>query len=583
MSELKPVRGELKDGIPVEKGVALTEDLLVKNEKLMRQYMELFMKYPDLYLDMIAGKDCPIKLYYYQRILMRAMMRYRYFFGTFTRATSKSFLAIITEYLACVFLPRSKRFVVSQFKKASLSITKQKLEEIWTYWPLLKQEILTSHMATDYIELIFKNGSTLQILSLSASSRGNRATGGTVEEAALVDGDLLAEVIIPMMNIPRQSLAGGSNPTEPHAQQKYITSAGSKNTFAYERLVELTTLAAIDEEDYFVCGADYTLPLHYGLFDEKTIKDQKTSSSFKSDGFARESLSIWTGGASDSWFDAKKLNKSRTLLHCERAYNLTDTNIQNGMFYTIAIDVARYGGNDTSVFVFKVRPRNRGWKKDVVYTENITKMNLLAQAARIKELDNIYRPREIVIDGNGVGAGLVDALVVPSFGPNGEQYDPIYVSNDPDNYPIPRGEERHAKIYNIKANAALNSEIYSNLYVQINSGNVGLLAEERIVKEKLLATKKGQKMNYLARERYLLPYIMTSRLIDEMNNLRLKLTGAGGQVTVEQITRRINKDRVSALGYGLYRIKYYEDKETKKRRTGIADVSKMTLFTKRRR
>lgn len=109
------------------------------------------------------------------------------------------------------------------------------------------------------------------------------------------------------------------------------------------------------------------------------------------------------------------------------------------------------------------------------------------------------------------------------------------------------------------------------------------MAEERIVKEKLLATKKGQKMNYLARERYLLPYIMTSRLIDEMNNLRLKLTGAGGQVTVEQITRRINKDRVSALGYGLYRIKYYEDKETKKRRTGITDVSKMTLFTKRRR
>lgn len=184
MSELKPVRGELKDGIPVEKGVALTEDLLVKNEKLMRQYMELFMKYPDLYLDMIAGKDCPIKLYYYQRILMRAMMRYRYFFGTFTRATSKSFLAIITEYLACVFLPRSKRFVVSQFKKASLSITKQKLEEIWTYWPLLKQEILTSHMATDYIELIFKNGSTLQILSLSASSRGNRATGGRQSCAA---------------------------------------------------------------------------------------------------------------------------------------------------------------------------------------------------------------------------------------------------------------------------------------------------------------------------------------------------------------------------------------------------------------
>lgn len=155
-------------------------------------------------------------------MVLRAMMRYRYFYGTFTRATSKSFLAIISQYLACMFLPRSKRFVVSQYKKASLSITKQKLEEIWTYWPILKNEILTLHMSNDYIEIIFKNQSVLQILSLTASSRGQRATGGVVEEAALVDGDTLAEVIIPMMNVPRPHGAGGVNPTEPHSQQIYI-------------------------------------------------------------------------------------------------------------------------------------------------------------------------------------------------------------------------------------------------------------------------------------------------------------------------------------------------------------------------
>ena len=150
------------------------------------------------------------------------MMRFRYFYGTFTRATSKSFLAILSQYLDCMFLPRSKRFVVSQFKKASLSITRQKLEEIWTYWPLLRAEVLSEHMSTDYIELIFKNGSTFQILTLSASSRGQRASGGIVEEAALIDGETLAEVIIPMMNIPRQHSAGGINESEPHAQQVYI-------------------------------------------------------------------------------------------------------------------------------------------------------------------------------------------------------------------------------------------------------------------------------------------------------------------------------------------------------------------------
>ena len=181
------------------------------------------------------------------------------------------------------------------------------------------------------------------------------------------------------------------------------------------------------------------------------------------------------------------------------------------------------------------------------------------------------------------GAGLIDAMVVPSVdSKTGMAYPPIYVSNDKENYPVPPGEQKNAIIYNIKANATMNSEIYSNLYLQINGGFVALLANERVVKEKLLATKKGQRMNYLAREKFLLPYIMTSRLIDEINNLRVKSTAAG-QISVEQISKRINKDRVSALGYGLYRIKYYEDKETKKKKSGLLDASKCVLFSSKNR
>lgn len=85
-------------------------------------------------------------------------------------------------------------------------------------------------------------------------------------------------------------------------------------------------------------------------------------------------------------------------------------------------------------------------------------------------------------------------------------------------------------------------------------------------------------MNLYQREKFLLPYIMTSRLIDEINNLKLRPTGAANQLAVEQISKRINKDRVSALAYGLYRIKLYEDKEThrNRKRTG---VGAMTFFS----
>ena len=62
---------------------------------------------------------------------------------------------------------------------------------------------------------------------------------------------------------------------------------------------------------------------------------------------------------------------------------------------------------------------------------------------------------------------------------------------------------------------------------------------------------------------FLLPYEMTSRLMDELNNLKLKPTGSQNQFAVERISRSIEKDRVSALEYTLYRIKYYEDKAAK--------------------
>ena len=292
------------------------------------------------------------------------------------------------------------------------------------------------------------------------------------------------------MNVPRRMTNGKVNTNEPHQQQIWITSAGPKTTFAYEKLVELLVNEVIDPDDYFICGSSYELPVYYGVLDKKFLDEQRMSSTFDMDSFSREALSLWTGSNSDSWFKASRLIKIRKLLNAERK---AKSSSNPKMFYEIGIDVARTGNNDTSVMVVKVLPSQDGWTKKVVYTENLTKMSFPEQAARIKELNELFNPRDIVIDANTIGTGLLDQLVIPSIGPKGQQYGALYVSNDPDTYPHPRGVE--AKIYNIKANAALNNDIYSNFYIQMNSGNVLLLANERIAREKLLSTKKGQRMN----------------------------------------------------------------------------------------
>ena len=52
----------------------------------------------------------------------------------------------------------------------------------------------------------------------------------------------------------------------------------------------------------------------------------------------------------------------------------------------------------------------------MVYTEVINGTNYITeQAPRLKKLIQMYEPREIVIDGNGPGIGLLDAMVLPSY------------------------------------------------------------------------------------------------------------------------------------------------------------------------
>jgi len=43
----------IRDGIPIEKGVTLTHEFLDTNQELFTKYLNLWIQYPDLFLDAI--------------------------------------------------------------------------------------------------------------------------------------------------------------------------------------------------------------------------------------------------------------------------------------------------------------------------------------------------------------------------------------------------------------------------------------------------------------------------------------------------------------------------------------------------
>ena len=117
-------------------------------------------------------------------------------------------------------------------------------------------------------------------------------------------------------------------------------------------------------------------------------------------------------------------------------------------------------------------------------------------------------------------------------------------------------------LYSLKANGPLNSKIHGNAYSRINSGMVRFLISEQEARTALLATKVGQKMKTEERVKRLIPHELTTKLFEEMSNLRLKKSGL--DIVLEQINARFPKDKYSAFAYGLWRIKELEEANYKK-------------------
>ena len=187
----------------------VSEERVAQQLEPMRKLFSFYREYPDLLIDELLRNNNPhnFKFFFYQRIFLRITMRHRYVYATFPRAYSKSFLSMMTLMIRCILYPNSHLFVTTGGKEQAASITISKIEEICKLIPPINNEINwdrgVSKKSKDDVKYVFKNGSSIDILAARQSSRGQRRTGGLMEECVLIDGDILNEVVIPTTNVDR--------------------------------------------------------------------------------------------------------------------------------------------------------------------------------------------------------------------------------------------------------------------------------------------------------------------------------------------------------------------------------------------
>lgn len=568
-----------REGTIIEKGVILNEGYLNENKGNIGGIMSIFTAYPDVYLDLIKPQDSSFTLFFYQRITLRALMRFKDIYVTAPRAFSKSFITILAMILQCIFIPGTKRFICAPNKTQAAQIAKEKIVEIYDRWPLLRKEIIGGEISDtpgnfgkDYVTLKFRNGSQFDVVGALDSQRGGRRHGGLIDEVRDHDETPINEVVLPLLNVSRRLPDNSVNEKEPNQQRIFMTSAGIKTSFAYDLLLDDFEDSIIHPDSTFVFGCDYRVPVLHGLLDRTYINKLKTSPSFSEESFAREYASLWSGSSEDAWFNFDKLQRYRKIKNPETR---AKGRASQSQFYLLSVDVGRL--NDQTVCcVFRVNVNGEGQ-----YFSTLVNLYVLGrqaetktfyrQAIDLKRIINKFNPREVVIDTNGLGIGFGDEMIREQVDELGNVYPPLGFKNDEDFQKV-QPKDALCILYGLKANGPLNSKIHGNAYTRLNGGLVRFLIKEQEAKNALLSTKVGQKMTTEKRIKRLMPHEMTTKLFEEMANLRLRKTGVSMDIVLEQINPRYPKDKYSAFAYGLWRIKEIEEEanKTKRRRSMLS-------------
>lgn len=157
-------------------------------------------------------------------------------------------------------------------------------------------------------------------------------------------------------------------------------------------------------------------------------------------------------------------------------------------------------------------------------------------------------------------AGLLDFLVLPDLDAN----PPYSVINDReyDKYKTP---DSIPMIYSIKSQRKNQraSDIHDIFFRWVGNKQVKFLHSESEARGGYKGSKEGE-------SEYLRPFTMTDFLQDEIMNLEYKQSGNNTDIT--QVSQAIQKDRFSALEYGLFWI-YLEEKDNRvKSRTSSNDA-----------
>lgn len=524
------------------------------------QFVSWAKWYPDLYIQLFKSKDSNMQLHFDQRVFMRSDVRFQSMYGTFSRGYAKTYTEILDDFIVGTLTPNITLSITAQTKENAAALLEEKTDEILTHYPLLENEIAVKRFSKNDALVKFKNGASITNLANAQTSKGRRKHRIKIEESALLNNTLYEDALEPITEVPRTTCGNLAivDPEEMNYQIHFFTTSGYRGSDEYNRSVRMIN-GMRDCSGDIVLGSSWMLPCYYGRGSTKSqiLKKKKRSNPIF---FAQNYEQKWVGCSDGALVDINKLMACRIL-----ESPITEIQDNSDEFY-IGVDVARSentSNNQSAISVIKV-VRNKKTKRIIdIQVVNVlgmsNKLNFTEQACIVKKYKKAYKAKMVIADGNGLGSGLVDELLKPSYDKITGEYLGCFDTINTDNQPQVSDAEKC--LFDMKAQT-FQTKVISHFINAVDSGIF-----------KMLIRKQEQDFNDKEREFFdknIAPFIHSELLFVEISNLKLKVNGKN--LSVEKVVRKIDKDRFSATAYAIFYVMEYCNKDTEEEKYDYSSV-----------
>ena len=521
----------------------------LKEESIDFEVWTEFISYYRYYIDEFACDILGLRLFPFQRLILRAMARYQNSMLIACRGLGKSYIVAVFYICVAILYPNIKLGIASGNSQQARNVIIQKIKGELSKNEAIAREIKFPIRTSDGDCVVeFKNGSEIRAITLAQDRGGDSARSWRfsyilIDEARLVKDEIIEEILIPMTKTKRQNAIRWNQSEK--GKVIFISSAYLKTSSLYKRFKFHYEEMLNGNKDYMAICFPYQVGVQAGLFDQEDIEKELEKPQMTKDKFAYEFEGRFVGSSGESYYPYELTNPCRVLERCEFQQPKKSNSIYV-ITHDVAVSTEKNSDNAcTHVIKLKLKP-NGTYTKQVVFTKTVNGLSLNKQRDFLRELIHIKFPNtvKLLIDAQGAGAGL------PSmFYESWEYTDPKtgVVTEYP---PIISDDEKSVDILDnaiplIRGVHGMNN--FVNLYYPymkgcFEDGSLELLMQSAEV-------DNLYKSNMMSFDEYY-QHVEHDILQSELSNIKQDFTN-NEKMTYTRIVSGKKRDRATSLMYGL--------------------------------